>query len=84
MSHRRWSDSSKIWTSWGMICNNDQKLGAGTFREFTKVVGLQESGELIFSVFWVQDAVWTALYAHYTEQHHEAVANGALLSPACT
>lgn len=31
------------------------------------------------SIYFEEDAVWTALYAHYTEQHHEAVANGALL-----
>ena len=26
-----------------------------------------------------QDRMWTALYAHYTEKHHEAVAHGSLL-----
>ncbi|CAK9017963.1 unnamed protein product [Durusdinium trenchii] len=31
------------------------------------------------SVYFEQDAMWTALYAHYVERHHEAVAAGSLL-----
>ncbi|CAE7277260.1 unnamed protein product [Symbiodinium sp. CCMP2592] len=31
------------------------------------------------SIYFEEESIWTPLYAHYAEQHHQAVANGDLL-----